>query len=122
MLKEKKQVITFKEYSIQLAADISGETLYDRKVNKEKTVNWEFYIWQKMSLKNKEGFKTSQINQISMISLPLYLSVIEKNVKESPSNWNERTLPSKSNPVKNIKFSEIFFTWRNGSDISTMAL
>lgn len=39
MLKEKKQVITFKEYSIQLAADISGETLYNRKVNKEKTVN-----------------------------------------------------------------------------------
>lgn len=30
--REKKQLITYKEYSIQLATDISGETLYDRKL------------------------------------------------------------------------------------------
>lgn len=41
--RKEKQLITYKEYTIQLAADTSGETLYDRrlwdnifKVNKEK--------------------------------------------------------------------------------------
>lgn len=78
----KKQIITFKEYSIQLAVGISGETLYDRKVSKEKTVDWEFYIRQKkISLKNKEELKTSQINKIRMIALPLYLLAIEKKLK-----------------------------------------
>lgn len=63
----KKQLITYKEYSIQLATDISRETLYDRrlwdnifKVNKEK-MSTEDYICGKISFKTNEEFKTSQI-------------------------------------------------------------